>query len=119
MPKTYTPVLLGAGALIALGLIASLLVTSPDQLGPFGITIWFALLLLVTAAALTWLIYRRRKEYNRAGFMHASRRGFLIALWAVSLLALNSLRQLAITDIILITVLVVVIDFYMRRTLAS
>ncbi len=101
--------------LIAVGLVASVFFTSPNDLGPFGITIWFALLLVVVTIATTYLIYRRRKDYSSRGFMRALPRGFLIAVWAVALLALNSLRQLTITDIILITVLVVVIDFYMRR----
>lgn len=105
---------LGSGV-IAIGLIASLFLTNPNDLGPFGITVWFILLLVVSTTVVTLLLFRLRKQRTTRAFTQSLRRGFLISIWAVSLLALNSLHQLTIADIILITVLVVVIDFYMRR----
>ncbi len=93
----------------------AMFLTNPEELGPFGITVWFTVFLLVLAGAITLLLYWIRGQQTTPAFMRALRRGFFISIWATGLLALGSLRQLTIRDIILITVLVVVIDFYMRR----
>lgn len=89
--------------------------TNPEELGPFGITAWFMALLVLLTAGSTLGVTRLRRDRSKSGFLRTVRRSFLISLWIVALLALGSLRQLTIGDIILITVLVVAIDFYMRR----
>lgn len=104
-----------SSAIVAAGLLVSVFVTSPNELGPFGITTWFILLLYVLASILTLVIYRAKKDFTSQGFAQAIRKGFLLGIWITALLALAGLRQLTIRDIILLTVLVIVVDFYMRR----
>lgn len=101
-------------ALLA-GLAVSTFMISPQDLGPFGITIWFGILLLAVTGLVTLWLWRRRYGLSPEGLWLALRRGFLISVWIVALLALNSLRQLSIRDIILIIVLGVLVDFYLRR----
>jgi hypothetical protein len=102
----------GGGALL---LAASLLFTNPSGLGPFGITVWFVVLLVVLTMVITLVMHRFRQVRDTTGLMRLIRRAFLISVWATALLALGSLRQLTIRDIILLTVLVVMVDFYIRR----
>ncbi|MEX0749153.1 MAG: hypothetical protein WD467_01280 [Candidatus Saccharimonadales bacterium] len=102
-------------ALLFGGLLMSLFLTNPDSLGPFGLTAWFSALLVAFTGLLMLGLLRWRYERSRAGFLLALRRSFLASLWVVALLALSSLRQLSIRDIILLTVLGVLIDFYMQR----
>ncbi len=103
--------------------LASILVvatlTTPDRLGPFGITLWFSGLLIALGGSLTLFLYQLRKRFSRQDralvFSRALRHGILISTWITSLVALNSLRQLGLKDIVLVTLLVVLIEFYLRR----
>lgn len=104
-----------ASVAIAAVLVISLFVTSPSQLGPFGITLWFLGLLIAMASGLTLGLYKFGQHRGQEALVDALRRSFLISVWAVALLALGSLRQLGIRDIILLTILGLLIDFYMRR----
>ncbi len=96
-------------------LVSSWFVTSPDQLGPFGITVWFVGLFITLANTFCFLLYilRRRKP---GAFGRALRQGILLSTFTTSLLALNSLHQLSLRDVVLIAVLLVLVEFYMRRS---
>ncbi len=104
----------------AVGLLITTTLTTPDKLGPFGITLWFTGLLICLGGLLSLLIYRTGRLFSKKAvpslqLTEAMRRGFLTATWLVALVALNSLRQLGVKDIVLITVLVLVINFYLKR----
>lgn len=96
-------------------LLISTFLVSPQELGPFGITAWFGALLVIATSFISQWLMSRRYNSSDGGFWLALRRAFLISVWLVALLALNSLRQLVIRDIILIIVLGLLVDFYLRR----
>ncbi|MBI4100996.1 hypothetical protein HY441_00800 [Candidatus Microgenomates bacterium] len=112
--------------LITIVLIAALLVstlaTNPDRLGPFGITLWFVGLLFALGGILTIVFYHLKRMFVREDkalvFTHALRQGILAATWLTALIALNSLRSLSLKDIVLVTILVALIEFYLRRATA-
>ncbi len=112
--KVYISVIVTVALLFA-GLIFSMFATSPNELGPFGLTVWFTVL-LVAITGLLWLMLTTLKYgRDREGMMIAIRRSFLIGMWLVAIIALSSLRQFSIRDIILLTILGLLIDFYMKR----
>lgn len=116
MPHTVIRSLQLGSAAIFLALGVSMVLTTPNELGPFGLTIWFVVFLIGLVSVLTLGFYRFGKgRGSRAGFMRALRRGFLAGIWITGILALSSLRQLSLRDIILLTVLVLAVDFYMQR----
>jgi hypothetical protein len=105
----------GAGV----ALIVSLLVTNPVSIGPVGVTVWFIVLLGEAAAAATLVLYGVKTYLH----LHATealrlryswRQGWLIGGWATSLLALNSLQQLGIKDAILLGLLLLIVEVYVR-----
>lgn len=96
-------------------LVTSMFLLSPSAMGPFGLTAWFSGLLVAVTGGLLLGLLRFRYPKTREGFTLALRRSFLISMWAVALLALSSLRQLSIRDIILLTILGLLVDFYMQR----
>lgn len=101
-------------------LVISLFSSTPDGLGPFGITLWFIVLLLGLGGFFSLLLYSLKRNTSRKEpqllFTSALRQGILISTWGVGLFALAALRQLDIKDIVLVTVLVVLIEFYLRRS---
>lgn len=97
------------------GLAVSMFLTNPGELGPYGITLWFVGLLIFTVILITLAVYRLRSGSESIELLSASRVGFLSGTWVVGLLALGSLRQLTLRDIILITILVVVVNFFIKR----
>lgn len=112
-----------SGVAIFAALAVSIIATAPGDLGPFGLTVWFCALLIGLANAITLMLYklRRRRAASRGSptrksdFALALRRGSLAAIWVTGIVALSSLRQLAAGDIILLTVFVLAVEFYMRR----
>lgn len=114
MPEKTIPTIRLASIAILAGLSISMLLVKPQELGPFGITVWFSVLLVAITGFITLWLWRRYDD-TREGFLLALRRGFVISVWVVALLALNSLRQLDIRDIILIIILGLLVDFYWRR----
>ena len=95
---------------------------SPARLGPFGITLWFVLLAVGLAGVFsTLLFYLYKSKVAEEGTdkttttATALRHGVLAALWVVLLLALNSLRQLGVWDIVLVSVLLTLIEVYIRK----
>ncbi len=101
--------------LLFAGLVSAMFLTNPGELGPYGITLWFVALLIFSVLLLTIVIYRLSAGDEVRDLLVAARVGFLSSTWAVGMLALGSLRQLTVRDIILITILVVVVNFFMKR----
>lgn len=102
-----------------IGLISIAATKTPGELGPFGITLWFVLLLVVIGGALSLLFFQLKKRMfkknSEQAFPDSLRAGVLTSTWITALLALNSLRQLGVKDIVLVSILVVLVDFYLRR----
>lgn len=113
MEKALAVIKWGTIALAA-GLLATMVVTSPDNLGPFGITLWFVGLcaFLIGGGILLqqWLFPGSKDKFWR----HLQR-SVLAAVLFTAVMALNGLRQLSVRDIILLVILGVVVNFYMKR----
>ncbi|HVQ43517.1 MAG TPA: hypothetical protein VMT30_00945 [Candidatus Saccharimonadia bacterium] len=103
----------------AIGLVLSLIVTNPEAVGPLGVTVWFVLLLLVLACGLTLGLYGA-KTYLRlhataaARLRYSWRQGMLVSGWLVGMLSLSSLHQLGVLDAILLGILLVIVEVYVR-----
>ena len=114
-------VALGCVGLIVV-LIFSMLMTSPANLGPTGVTIWFLGFWGVLSANLAFLKYelmmRFGKEMTKLNkhrtMTTAIRHGVLIGAGLTVLLALSSLQQLDGRDVGLVIVLLALVEFYMR-----
>lgn len=106
--------------LLDLSLALSLVVTNPTKLGPLGVTFWFVLVLAALTATLATLLYYIKIRFRPDGVARRQlgtsvRQGFLVAFGAVAMLALRSLRQLSLRDIVLIVLIISLVEFY-RRT---
>jgi hypothetical protein len=99
--------------------VLGLLVTNPVMIGPAGVTVWFLLVLSGMAAGLTLLLYSVKTYlhvHTAAGnrLRYSWRQGMLIAGWGTGMLALSSLRQLGFLDAILLALLLVIVEVYVR-----
>jgi len=101
------------------GLVFSLILTNPLVLGPVGVTLWFVLVYTALASLVTLGLYAA-KTYLRlhstgaARLRYSWRQGLLVAGWLAGLLALSSLNQLGLLDAILLGILLVIIEVYVR-----
>ncbi len=97
----------------------SLILTNPQALGPVGVTLWFVVAYSGIASVFALTIYAA-KSYLRlhstgAGRLRYSwRQGLLIAGWLIGLLCLSSLHQLGLLDAILLGILLVIVEVYVR-----
>lgn len=100
-------------------ILLSMFVLTPDQLGPLLITGWFILVFVATTALLMSMFLKLSTYLHRGQKRHsyalALRRATLAALFLVSLMALGSLHQLSVVDIVLVTLLVLAVEFYFFR----
>lgn len=103
----------------AVGLVSSLVFTSPLSIGPAGVTVWFVVL-FVTIASLGALGLYTAKTFlhlhtTGMGRLRFSwRQGLLISGWLTGILALSTLRQLGPLDVILLALLLVIVEVYVR-----
>lgn len=111
-----------AVTLIVSGCVLAYLIvsTSPKQLGPVGVTIWFlaffvALLSLVSLMTFLWRV-RKASQRDRAIYhwKESLRFGLLVSFCVSVLLGLMSLKSLTIRDMILFILTVVLIELYFR-----
>ncbi len=115
----WLTVLIVGSVLGIAAIVASLVMTNPLALGPLGVTLWFVVVYLVVTAVITLGLYAA-KAYLRlhatgAGRLRYSwRQGLLIGGWLISLLALSSLNQLGVLDAILLGILLVIVEVYVR-----
>lgn len=105
--------------LASTGLILSLNMTSPLTLGPAGVTVWFVGLYLGMSGILALGLYGlksylRLHSTNVSRLRYAWRQGILISAWITGLLALSSLRQLGPLDAILLGILLIIVEVYVR-----
>lgn len=80
---------------------------------------WFVLAFLgitgmVTLGLFGLKSYLRLHNTNVGRLRYSWRQGLLISAWIVGLLALSSLRQLGVLDAILLGILLVIVEVYMR-----
>lgn len=113
-----TTLTLATGLAVALLLTAAL--AAPDDLGPFGITLWFIGFLFASGGFLAVGLYELRHLIHRRQpremiFATSLRQGLLVGAWLTALIGLNSLRQLGLKDIVLVSVLIGLIEFYLRK----
>lgn len=116
--------ILGLMAVLAVGgavtLLLSLVSTNPSKLGPAGVTAWFLILLGVGTCALTVGLYWVKSSLkvhslDTRRLTFSWRQGFLLASAGVMFLALSSLRQLSLRDVVLFGILLALIEFYFRN----
>lgn len=96
-----------ATALISGSFVASLMIfTTPQQVGPAGVTLWFLIVLLFLASIFALALYGKSIWGTRdmsAGFMtRIMRNSLIIAGACVVGLALSSLRTLSLRDAALV-----------------
>lgn len=100
-------------------LVLSVMLTNPQMLGPIGVTVWFVGLFLTLSAIITLGLFAS-KSYLR---LHATganrlrycwRQGILLSGWIVGILGLSSLQQLGLLDAILLGMLLLIVEVYMR-----
>ena len=101
------------------GLILSLLLSNPLAIGPVGVTVWFVVLFLALASAWTLILYGAKTfmHVHAAGvsrLRYSWRQGLEIGGWLTGILALSSLRQLGLWDAILLGLLLVIVEVYVR-----
>ncbi len=101
-----------AGVLLATALALYTLVTNtnPNEAEPVGITGFFILVFVATITILTLvkMLVMRSTRVSIEGLVG-------LALIPTLILALGSLRQLSMLDIVLIIVFATLINFYVRR----
>lgn len=93
--------------------------STPAQLRPLGVTLWFIFLLVALTCGLALLLDLAKrllgpKKPEGRDFQPSLRQGLLASIWLVILLALSSLRQLSLRDILLIGLLLVIVEIYTR-----
>jgi hypothetical protein len=100
-------------------LVLALFFTNPLVIGPIGVTLWFVVLLLSLASVLALGLYTLKTFLHlhttaSSRLRYSWRQGLLLAGWAVGLLALSSLGQLGLLDAILLALLLVIAEVYVR-----
>jgi hypothetical protein len=89
------------------------------MLGPAGVTVWFVGVFLLVSSLLTLGLYAA-KNYLRlhstgaARLRYSWRQGLLLGGWLVGMASLSSLRQLGPLDAILLGILLVIVEVYVR-----
>jgi hypothetical protein len=106
-------------ALAGGGLALSLFVTNPAAIGPFGVTLWFLALLTALTGAFTELLYLAKSylrwhTHTHERLRYAFRQGLLLGFWITAMVALASLQQFNIRDGLLLGLILVVVELYMR-----
>lgn len=101
------------------GLLLSVLLTNPLSIGPIGVTLWFVVLYLGLSAVFALALYGaktflRIHSASAARLRYSWRQGLLVSGWVAGLLALNTLRQLSGLDAILLAILLLIVEVYVR-----
>lgn len=101
------------------GVVAAVAWTSPARLGAYGVTAWFIALMGALSGAISLALYFVKSraghfDSRRTQLVYAWRQGVLLGGGITVLLALSSLRQLDLRDVVLISILLALIEFYSR-----
>jgi hypothetical protein len=100
-------------------MVLSLVFANPVAIGPVGVTLWFVVLYLVLSSILALGLYTIKTFLHLhptgAGRLrYAWRQGMLLSGWITGLLALSSLHQLGLLDAILLALLLLIVEVYVR-----
>jgi hypothetical protein len=115
----YLILLIGWSLVSVTGLVLSLIFTNPLEIGPAGVTVWFVILFFTMASLVALGLYTAKTFLH----LHATglsrlryswRQGLLIGGWIAGMLALSSLHQLGALDAILLALLLVIVEVYVR-----
>ena len=106
----------GVGSIL---ILLSFFVTSPGKLGAIGVTIWFIVLLSVFFALFSLGLYfvkivLKIHDNHSSRLRYSMRQGMFLAFWVTVLLALSSLGQYSLKDAILLGLLLLIIELYVR-----
>jgi hypothetical protein len=101
------------------GVVLSLFLTNPLQLGPLGVTLWFVVLFWDLAALAALILYATKTFLHvhaaaPSRLRYSWRQGLLAGGWITGLLALSSLHQLGLLDAILLALLLGIVEVYVR-----
>jgi hypothetical protein len=119
-PRSYLSAITVVGVVASIIVVGALFVTNPATIGPLGVTLWFVALLVALQTVLTVVLYTikgaRTPDISRQGnkLTNSARQALLIALGLTVFLALSSLKQLALRDVLIISAVLVVVEFYFR-----
>lgn len=108
------------GSMAAAAVLLAVIFTSPEMIGPVGVTIWFLILLAslacLAAGALFWYKKRSPRIQNTDEKLleHSWRQGWLLGGAAVAILALSSLGQLTARDAGIILGLTLLLEIFLR-----
>lgn len=97
-----------------------LFATSPRDIGGFGVTLWFVALCSLIACSITlsryYLERRTQPELHTrlALFRRCFRSGVIVSLFITVALAMQSLRMLSFTDVLLFLMTIGIIELYFR-----
>jgi hypothetical protein len=100
-------------------LVLSLVFTNPAEIGPAGVTVWFVVLFASLASLACLGLYTAKTFLHIHGaaisrLRYSWRQGLLIGGWISGVIALSSLRQLGALDGILLGILLVIVEVYVR-----
>lgn len=117
--RLYLSAIVAMTLILGAGVAATVSWTSPVSLGALGVTAWFVALMGALGGAVTLVLYLVKSragkfESRRSQLQFALRQGMLLGGGVVILLALSSLRQLDMRDVVLIVILLALIEFYFR-----
>jgi hypothetical protein len=108
----------GMTAAVAAVILALLVVaTTPLTLGPLGVTAWFLVALVGISSLVALVAYGLSLRFH-SSLKHGQqvanswRRGVLVGGYLTIVLALSSLKQLNIRDLILLLILLILVEFY-------
>jgi hypothetical protein len=115
----YLTILIAWSLLSLAALVASFVFTNPLEIGPAGVTVWFVILFSCVASCLTLCLYTAKTFLHlhatgASRLRYSWRQSLLLAGWATGLLALSSLHQLSILDGILLALLLLIVETYVR-----
>lgn len=103
----------------SVSVVAAFIFTNPVTIGPAGVTVWFLLLFSAICTCVTLALYSAKTYLHVHGVRAARlryswRQGLLVGGWVAALMALRSLHQLTSLDAILLGLLMVIIEVYVR-----
>lgn len=115
----YLSLLIGWSLVSLVALFASLVLTNPLEVGPAGVTVWFVLLFSFLSTLIALALYSSKTFLHlhatgASRLRYSWRQSLLLSGWATGLLALSSLHQLGVLDGILLALLLLIVEVYVR-----
>lgn len=118
--RGHLSLMLFFGSMAAAVALLAVMFTSPESIGPIGVTVWFLVLLVslasLVAGGLLYLKKRSTRIQNTDEKLteNSWRQGWLIGGSLIAMLALSSLGQLSLRDVGIIAGLSVLLEVFLR-----